>query len=360
MGPDPSNVSFFNQQLIRNLEIVVNITQSSVVNHPYQESLLDVLDDREGAGNGESISRAPLFDVSVEIFTNGEPLRKYSIDELPEDLVSIMLRQELYRDVLGFSYFGKEWSHFGNMVYLPAARTGIMLALKYFIDGALRQSVLYTRDRVADIVLPAPLSDFAARMTYSIGSRRRGGENILNSILKGKLTGGGRRGAYEYTPEGMQQAIPLASTSSLVTELSAFSLLLQKIRKSSLLIFEEPEAHLHLEAQREMAKILARLVNEGARIIITTHSDTFMQQINNLIALHDHPGGDDFRKELGVSLEETLSRGSVAAYDFRCEDGITQVAELKITRTGFVADSLNDVLVKLANETMMINEGLES
>ena len=50
-----------------------------------------------------------------------------------------------------------------------------------------------------------------------------------------------------------------------------------------MLIIEEPEAHLHPGAQAAIALTLARLVRAGVRVIVTTHSYWFLQQLGNLI-----------------------------------------------------------------------------
>ena len=36
---------------------------------------------------------------------------------------------------------------------------------------------------------------------------------------------------------------------------------------------EEPEAHLHPRAQKAMARLIARSVNAGKRVVVSTHSD---------------------------------------------------------------------------------------
>lgn len=263
--------------------------------------------------------------------------------------------------ISGYAFLGDDFSVFGNIVYIPAARTGIMIALDYFINGALKRADL-TPDETLESSqnLPAPIRDFAIRVSMRRSPADLGGSGIMQNIIKGKLSSGARRGEFLYTPENTTDAIPLASTSSLVTELAAFPAVVEKqIRHGAFLIFEEPEAHLHLEAQRDMAKAIANIVNRTkTRVLITSHSDTFIQQINNLIAVSDHPDREILQRDLSLSDSDLISRSSVCAYDFACVDGVTNPVELELTKTGFVAKSLNDVLERLFNETMRINEGL--
>lgn len=55
------------------------------------------------------------------------------------------------------------------------------------------------------------------------------------------------------------------------------------LRPGDLLIIEEPEAHLHPGAQAAIALTLIRLVRTGVHVIVTTHSDWFLQQLGNTI-----------------------------------------------------------------------------
>lgn len=51
------------------------------------------------------------------------------------------------------------------------------------------------------------------------------------------------------------------------------ALLLGTVVKNSVVIIENPEAHLHARAQTDMAELIARCVKAGAQVIIETHSD---------------------------------------------------------------------------------------
>ena len=87
------------------------------------------------------------------------------------------------------------------------------------------------------------------------------------------------------------------------------------VRPGDLLIFEEPESHLHPAAQLRLARGIARLVNAGVQVLITTHSGDFVDQLNNLISMSN--SSRKAAAELGLAREECLRPEQVSAYGFR-------------------------------------------
>jgi predicted ATPase len=150
--------------------------------------------------------------------------------------------------------------------------------------------------------------------------------------------------------------LPLHLSSSMITELAPFILLLKAGKGKGGIVFEEPEAHLHLSAQRILARGIVRLVNVGVPVVITTHSDTFLQQINNMIHLHSHSNREQEMKRLGYNENEILDPDSVRGYEFIDDGGGTIVTELEKRREGLVVQSLNDPLFSLAQETLELQK----
>jgi hypothetical protein len=164
--------------------------------------------------------------------------------------------------------------------------------------------------------------------------------------------------SFAYVPENTNMSVPLHAASSMITELAPFLILLKQ-GSSRQIIFEEPEAHLHLSAQRSMARALARLVNSGVNVLVTSHSDTFVQQINNLMHLYSHPQRSELMKALGYEDDDLINPQDAKAYEFSESGDKTHVAEVKREVEGFVVPTLNDTLAKLANETIALQEGEE-
>jgi predicted ATPase len=279
---------------------------------------------------------------------------------IPGSLFQDHMLQDVREQLIGFACFGRDWKYLRNTLYVPAARTGIMLSLNYFVEGAMQRSSRRFSEIEREIrhELPEPIQSFASKLIRPYFQGQGRFTATVASLLKGELKRSKRRGVFLFTPEGSRREIPLSSASSLVTELAALSLMSRQFVRPTFLIFEEPEAHLHLEAQREMARFLAQLSKGNVRILVTTHSDTFIQQINNLVTLSDHPFSKELRSRFDLSDEDIIQRDSISAYDFECVNGDTKVKELELTRTGFVAESLNDVLRRLAIENLAIAEGI--
>ena len=87
---------------------------------------------------------------------------------------------------------------------------------------------------------------------------------------------------FEYKRDG--HIVPIFRASSMVTELVPIVLFLQNyVKTGDLLIIDEPEAHLHPEAQQQMAAALAFMVRSGLRVLITTHSHYMVEQLSAFV-----------------------------------------------------------------------------
>jgi hypothetical protein len=92
------------------------------------------------------------------------------------------------------------------------------------------------------------------------------------------------------------------------------------------LFVEEPEIHLHPQAQRDMVKMLALMVNRGFRVVVTTHSLTVLYTLNNLIQASLLPVG----KVEGVPEPEfRLSPAQVSVYAFEKDVTPRQLVDIK-------------------------------
>lgn len=90
-----------------------------------------------------------------------------------------------------------------------------------------------------------------------------------------------RKVEIEMAATGQMEAWPLIFTARVLAAADK-----ERVSVPSFIHLEEPEAHLHPRAQVRLAWVLARLVRLGFRVLVTTHSLTFLYAVNNLILAH--------------------------------------------------------------------------
>lgn len=115
--------------------------------------------------------------------------------------------------------------------------------------------------------------------------------------------------------------IPLHRASSSARGLSdLYFLLKHQASPHHLLLIDEPESHLDTENQVLLARVLARFVRAGIRVLITTHSDYLLKELNNLVMLcNDFEDKQTVKETLGYSEHDGLNPELIRAYV--AEDG---------------------------------------
>ena len=201
--------------------------------------------------------------------------------------------------------------------YLPAERAGIMRAQSTVKSALIEQAQYAGIRRSANIILlSGVLADFLQhlliieRLTERNVSPHNPLKNTATELEKTVLGGSIRYIRSEsghsflaYHPEEWRDHLPLMNASSMVTELASVVLFLRYIVKhNDVLIIDEPESHLHPDMQVKFTRLLAKAVQHGLRVILTTHSEWVVETIGNLVELSKVP--EDQRA--------TLSGGSYA------------------------------------------------
>lgn len=109
--------------------------------------------------------------------------------------------------------------------------------------------------------------------------------------------------------------IPLHLASSSARGLAdLYFYLRHKAARGDLLIIDEPESHLDTRNQVLLARILARIVRTGIKVLITTHSDYLIKEINNLIMLGRLADDSLAIQALNYTKSDRLNPSSVRAY----------------------------------------------
>ena len=213
-------------------------------------------------------------------------------------------------------------------IYLPAARSGMVLSHKALASSIIRQASQAGIRTITVPTLPELVAEFLSNL-IALDQRRKKEDSlgvanavefIETSVMQG-LVDFEESGELPY-PEISYRTTSgnflLHQTSSMVTELAPLILFLKYlVRPGDLLILEEPESHLHPAAQLQLARGIARLVNAGVQVLITTHSGDFMGQIDNLLRMSN--SREETARSLGLEQEDRLSPEQVSAYGFRID-----------------------------------------
>jgi hypothetical protein len=120
--------------------------------------------------------------------------------------------------------------------------------------------------------------------------------------------------------------------------------------------YEEPEAHLHPGAQRDVMETVAFLVRRGLRFLITTHSPYILYAVNNfLMAQQVLAAGRTL--PAGVPPETALRPDQVAAYRFAVDGTVHDIMDAE---TGLIdEDELDQVADDLGATFTRLQEQLE-
>jgi len=110
--------------------------------------------------------------------------------------------------------------------------------------------------------------------------------------------------------------LPMVQSSSAVRSLLDIGFYLHHIAcPGDMLMIDEPELNLHPENQRLIARLLARLVNVGIKVFVTTHSDYIIKELNTLIMLNQ-PNKEiqNIRKSKGYREDELIDAKNIKVY----------------------------------------------
>ena len=125
------------------------------------------------------------------------------------------------------------------------------------------------------------------------------------------------RGELVFIPQkGKKVRLSMGESSSAVRSLLDIGFYLRHIAKpGDMLMIDEPELNLHPENQRRIARLIARLINIGIKVFITTHSDYIIKELNTLIMLNQ-PDKEiqQIREAEGYKEGELISSDKIKVY----------------------------------------------
>ncbi len=152
----------------------------------------------------------------------------------------------------------------------------------------------------------------------------------------------------KFLQKDSSQTFTISSTSSSIKSIFLIDLIIRhKVDPGEIILIDEPELNLHPDNQRLMARLLVRLINAGVKILITTHSDFLVREINNAIALNNNfEGKKEFLAEHKFIDADLLDGSRVSAY---AVDKEGQVNPMPISKFG-IETAIFDELINKAND----------
>ena len=161
------------------------------------------------------------------------------------------------------------------------------------------------------------------------------------------------------------QQIALTAAASSIKELSPFLFYLKNhIGYYMSFCFEEPEAHLHPKMQVALADLVAACLNHGIFFQFTTHSDYFLQRLNQLIKLgivkkKNEGKFKEICKEWNLDELCYIDKKDVKAYYFHRDDkGLVAIDEMPINEEGIPFKTFFEVANELQQREDEINDAL--
>lgn len=313
------------------------------------------------------------------------PIIAATLEEIPEDTVEswrssvneyLPYTFNVSRALLGTAEFNLSPDHdFGRLIaegqfpdifLMPAERNGLHLfyrELRRRRTGLLHRASregINLEDLLRDVVdsrYAEPIADYIDWLNR-LSEIEPAGQPTFHSLaerVKRYLAGGAygidpRTDSIQFRPYRTREdtrstrRIPLHATSSAVKSLFALWFYLEsQALPGNILMIDEPELNLHPSSQRTIARLLARLVNAGVHVVISTHSDYIVREFNSLIMLN-HEDAFRFRRKYRYHDDEILDPELVGTYVFK--DQTIEPSDIT-AHDGIRADTFDSVIEQI-------------
>jgi hypothetical protein len=240
--------------------------------------------------------------------------------------------------------------------YFPAQNSYILTDSK---SGFLRMApslIRYSLTRTEEIPLNRPDREMLSKLIVDDPSKIKDEEiskiaEFLEEEMGGKVEVKTFGLVFPEIYFVKSEKIPILRSHSGIRELAPLIIYLRYVlKRSTSIVIEEPETHLHPYMQSVVARALAML-SRHVDVLITTHSPTILDELNNLI--HLSKLDTEEKIEVGYKEFEGLDYNSLKIYRFKT-DGT--VEEVEVTEEGIEEDEFSSVVVELSNKYAEVEE----
>ena len=271
------------------------------------------------------------------------------IHENPEFLAHVLMKE--YSQFLLRGYSAP--SH-----YMPASRSGVLQGHKTLANLLIGRASSAWIESVEAERVPGIITDLVqALLVLERGRAAPGKMKTIVEYLEANVIAGSVKISKQLESSELRYRnevgeFPLQQVSSTFSEVAPMVLYLKYlVRAGHLFILEEPESHLDPANQRLLARAIAMSVNAGVRVLVTTHSDIFLNQVNNLMQASSLESRRRLR--MGYKAMEVLSPSDVSAYVFEHSADGTQVQRLPLdSEYGISTESFDAVHRALYDESI--------
>lgn len=167
-------------------------------------------------------------------------------------------------------------------------------------------------------------------------------DELEDAVLGGEIAVS-EVGEMLFSPRGGSDGrLQMHLTASVVKSLSSLVFYFRYLaRHGDFIIVDEPELNLHPDNQRMLTRILAKAVGFGFKVMMSTHSDFVLRELNHLIMLSKLPEGE--AQALGYDPRSALDPKQIGVYLFNEQ----HACPVPVEETGFSIKTIDDVVDQL-------------
>ena len=250
--------------------------------------------------------------------------------------------------------------------YLPAGRSGIIEAQAAILGSAIDRLADYEprnrgpvpgalREFLRDIIVDLPRKTAGSRVGSHLA--RLFEQTILGGKVHAEASPKTASSVIAFRPVGWDRDLPLGQASSLTTQMIPLVLYLRYYATpGATIIIEEPEAHVHPAMQVRFMTAVARIVEAGVRVLMTTHSEWILSALANIVRASELSDG---RRE-SLASPVALERASVGAWRFEPGDIGSSTSEIPLSsESGMYDAGFPDVSRALYDDWATIDSRLQ-
>lgn len=245
------------------------------------------------------------------------------------------------------------YGYMGNLIFmLPAERSGLNMFYREL--NINRNKILFNLNKQMDVNeletkvarYPLPISDYINLLnSIDAEDEENGIFNEYAATLEDKIVCGkfsvSQNGLIQFMLDDSKKLDFHLSSSTAKSLFGLDYLLKNELRPGCYLIIDEPEQNLHPDNQRYIARLVCRLTNAGVNVIVSTHSDYIIKEINNLIILaNKFKGYEKLMDMYGYQEDELLPKEDVKGYIFK----ENTIEEVTVNEEGMQMDVFDDVI----------------